>query len=269
MRGSRQTRKTARGYCSRKEPDEDPKRREKKKKGRSDHTCMLESVRVWRQRRKGSRTMPGVVPAAMLTGCWKIRHKHAPMFHWRSEGNIPVPLSPSVPTGKGKAENCKSMLEAVAEVSAWQAVWEVRLLPLHPAANAEAGCHSELLSRVWSPLPQAAESQPSTWCPVLSLFSLHPDQQIPLGIRKSFRHGLLVGQHRRKGSLGDWGPTSPGPIQNETGNQLSITHWGVGSLTLRTGTCASCLLQDAPGPGPALKHSQHQINTGRVSKALS
>lgn len=138
MRGSRQTRKTARGYCSRKEPDEDPKRREKKKKGKSDHMCMLESVRIWRQRRKGSKTMPGAVPAAMLAGGWKIRHEHAPVFHWRPEGDTPVPLSPSVPTGKGKAENCESMLEAVAEASAWQAVWDVRLLPLHPAANAEA-----------------------------------------------------------------------------------------------------------------------------------
>lgn len=230
---------------------------------------MLESVRIWRQRRKGSKTMPGAVPAAMLAGGWKIRHEHAPVFHWRPEGDTPVPLSPSVPTGKGKAENCESMLEAVAEASAWQAVWDVRLLPLHPAANAEAVPFRTPIPCAVTPAPQAAESQPSTWCPVLSLFSLHPDQQVPLGIRKSFRSGLLVGWHRRKGPLGDWGPTSLGPIQNETGNQLSIIHWSVGALTLRTGTCTSCLLQDAPGPGPALKHSQHQINTGRVSKALS
>lgn len=49
------------------------------------------------------------VPAAVLAGYWKIHHEHAPVFHWRSEGDTPAPLSPSVPTEKRKAENCKSI----------------------------------------------------------------------------------------------------------------------------------------------------------------
>lgn len=67
MRVSRQTGKTVRGdYCSRIEPDKDPKR---EKKSSSDHKFNLESVSIWRQGRKGSWTMPG-----MKSPCWQCFH---------------------------------------------------------------------------------------------------------------------------------------------------------------------------------------------------
>lgn len=144
--------KNSKGCCSRKEPDEDPKRRGGRKGQERPHVHLGKHSHLEAEEEGKQGSQERGVPAAMRAGCWEIHHEHAPMFHWRSEGDTPAPRSPSVPTGKQKAENCKSVLEAVPEASAWQAAWEARLLPLHPAANAEAGCYSELPSHVWSSL---------------------------------------------------------------------------------------------------------------------
>ena len=153
------------------------------------------------------------VPAAVPAGCWKIHHGHAPVFHWRSEGDTPTPLSPSVPTGKWNAENCKSIRGRTAGQRTAGSVGS-ETSALAPSRQ----CRGGVLLR--TPVPcfvisaQTAESQSS-------IFSLHPAQHVPLGIRRSFRSGLLIGRQGRKGPSRDWGPTSLGPIQNETGNQLS------------------------------------------------
>ena len=119
-----------------------------------------------------------------------------------SEGDTPVPLSPSGPRGKEKAENYKRMLEAIPEASRWQAIWEVRLPPLHPVPNAGARYHSEHPHPVFGhPCFTLHSHSCQSGGLVLTLFvsSLHPAQQTPLGIRKSFQSGLPIGWHRRKG----------------------------------------------------------------------
>lgn len=161
------------GCCSRKEQMRTPKKRGKK--GRSDHTCTLEA---FASGGRGGREAgkPGArVPAAMRAGCWEMHHEHAPTFHWGSEGDAPAHGVHLFPQESGNRRTV-GRARAVPDASAWQAVREARLLPLHPAANAEAGATQNSI-RVWSSLLQAAESQS------INLFSLHPAQQIPPGIR--------------------------------------------------------------------------------------
>lgn len=239
--------------------DEDPKRRGVKRAGAP--AAPLESVSYLEAEQEGKQgSQERGVPAAMrrMLGDTPRTCSNVPLGGLRRR---PSPMESICSHRKTeKAENCKSVKqEAAPEASAWQAVREARSLPLHPAANAEAGCY-QLPSHFGHLCPGCRVT-------VANLFSLHPAQQIPLGIRKSFPSGLLRGRHGRKGPRG-LGSTSLGPIQNETGNQLQPPTGVWAPDSLRTGTCSSCFLQDALGPGPALKHKQHHINTGRVSKAL-
>lgn len=126
--------------------------REGEKKGRSDHTCTLESVRIWRQRRKGSREARS---EGSLLQCLQDTGRYTTNTLQCSTGGLratPQPHSVLLfPQKNGKQRTVRA-LEAAPQASAWQAVWEVRRLPSHPAASAEAGCYSELPSRVSSSL---------------------------------------------------------------------------------------------------------------------
>lgn len=194
-------------------------------KGRSDHTCTLESIRIWRQRRKGSREARS---EGSLLQCVQDAGRYTTNMLQCSTGGLRATPQPHG-VHLFPQENRKRRT-----VRACQRPYR------RPARGRQRG-RRDFCPCTQLPMQRRGATQNShpmfghlcSGCRVIvvNLFSLHPAQQIPLGIRKSFPSGLLIGRHGRKGPLGDWGSTSLGPIQNETGNQLSTTHWSVGSLT--------------------------------------
>lgn len=101
-----------------------------------------------------------------------------------SEGDTPVPLSPSGSRGKEKAENYKRRLEAIPEASRWQAIWEVRLPPLHLVPNAGARYHSEHHPVFEHPCFMLQSHSCQSGGLVLTLFISPPSPANPTGNQK-------------------------------------------------------------------------------------